>query len=267
MQPWMLWAKSHQSWMQEPWSPSWMESPWEHQKEQKLTIQQWLRLMKRYINKSGKLQFWLEPPKHMWTYMWLIGWPPNWRIQYLRPWLSGSLTGMYRIWNTCLEMMQILRRENYPLRIEEADTLPRSPLPSPHTNWWVWWGFVVCSLLGSSISCHEWMSARCWTHRVSNELCTCYVTGSGGQEWPHKCRRWSATVSNVSNMKVLIPKPQCNPSLLLLLWSCYTLTLPVLRQLWSWINPQMCRTFWSLWPLYKTHHGICDPQSNCKNHC
>ena len=46
-------------------------------------------------------------------------------------------------------------------------------------------------------------------------------------------------------MKALVPKPQCDPSLLLLLWSCYTLTFPVLRQLWSWINPQMWWMFWS----------------------
>ena len=37
-----------------------------------------------YISKSGKQQFWLEPTMHMWTYMWLIGWLPNRRIQYLR---------------------------------------------------------------------------------------------------------------------------------------------------------------------------------------
>ena len=29
MQPQMPWAKSHQSWMQEPWSPSWRKSLWE----------------------------------------------------------------------------------------------------------------------------------------------------------------------------------------------------------------------------------------------
>ena len=58
------------------------------------------------------------------------------------------------------------------------------------------------------------------------------------------------------------PKPQCDPSLLLHLWSCYTLILPALRQWWSWINPKTWWTFWSLWPIYETHYGICDPQIN-----
>ena len=81
--------------------------------------------------------------------------------------------------------------------------------------------------------------------RVSSELCTCYMTSSGGQEWCHRCRRQSVTVSDASSMKALMPKSQYDQSLLLLLWSCYTLTLPVLRQLWSWINPQTWWTFWS----------------------
>ena len=111
MQWQMLWVESHWSWMQELWSPSWMESPWEWQKEWMLMIWLWLRLMKKYISKSGKLWFWLEPSKHMWTYMWLIGWPPNRRSQYLRPQLGRFLTGKCRIWNTCWEMMQIQRTE------------------------------------------------------------------------------------------------------------------------------------------------------------
>ena len=101
--------------------------------------------------------------------------------------------------------------------------------------------------------------------RVSSKLCTCYMTSSGGPEWLHRWRKWSANVSYASSMKSLIPKSKCNPSFLLLLWGCYTLTLPVLRQLWSWIN---CQTWWMfglLWPLYETHHGVCDPWSNCKN--
>ena len=111
MQPWMLWAKSPWTWMQEPWSPSWMESLWEWQKEWMLMIQQWLRLIKKNISKSGKLLFWLEPAGCMWTYMWLIGWPPNRRIKYLRLWSSGFVIRKCRIWNSCWEMTQILRRE------------------------------------------------------------------------------------------------------------------------------------------------------------
>ena len=81
--------------------------------------------------------------------------------------------------------------------------------------------------------------------RVSSKLYTCYTTGSGGLEWSYRCRRWSATVSDASSMKALVPKPKCDPSLLLLIWICYSLTLPVLRQLWSWIRPQTWWTFWS----------------------
>ena len=38
-------------------------------------------------------------------------------------------------------------------------------------------------------------------------------------------------------MKALVPKPQCDHSLLLHLWSCYTLTLPAFRQPWNWDQP------------------------------
>ena len=37
--------------------------------------------------------------------------------------------------------------------------------------------------------------------RVSSEHCTCYMTSSGGLEWPHRCRMQSATVSIASSMK------------------------------------------------------------------
>ena len=53
---------------------------------------------------------------------------------------------------TCWEMMQILRRRNYPLRVEEANTLPESPLPSSNTNRGVERSFAVCSPHGSLIS-------------------------------------------------------------------------------------------------------------------
>ena len=98
--------------------------------------------------------------------------------------------------------------------------------------------------------------------RVSSRHCSCYMTSSGGKEWLLRCRRWSATVSNASNMKALVPKPQCDPSLLLHLWSCYTLTLPVLRQQWSWINSKtwwnfrsfvttLQNTLWHMWSQVK----------------
>ena len=80
-------------------------------KSRTLMTQWWLRLMKRYISNSGKLLSRLELPIHTWTYIWLIGWLLNSKIQYLRPLLSGFPTGKYRIWSICWEMMQMLGRE------------------------------------------------------------------------------------------------------------------------------------------------------------
>ena len=98
--------------------------------------------------------------------------------------------------------------------------------------------------------------------RVSSRHCACYMTSSCDQEWPLRCRRQLAAASDASNMKSIMPKPQCNPSLLMHLYSCYILTLQVLRQWWSWINPKMWWTLWSFattlwnmlwhtWPLTK----------------
>ena len=106
-------------------------------------------------------------------------------------------------------MTQILRRENYPLRAEEDNALPRSPLPLPHTNWQVR-SFVVHSPHHSLSSCHEWMWLRCWT-LGSAANSTCYMTSSGGlQEWLHRCRGQLATVSKASSMKALCKSPKVN---------------------------------------------------------
>ena len=91
----------HWVWTQNLWSPSWKESLWEQSEEQMLITQWCLRLMKRYISKSGKLQLRLEPPMYMWTYMWLTGWPLNRGIQYLRWQLNGFPSGKYSIWSIC----------------------------------------------------------------------------------------------------------------------------------------------------------------------
>ena len=53
-------------------------------------------------------------------------------------------------------------RENYPSRVEKADTLPRSPLPLPHTGWQIGRSFVVHGPHSSSSCSHEWMSLRYW---------------------------------------------------------------------------------------------------------
>ena len=81
--------------------------------------------------------------------------------------------------------------------------------------------------------------------RVSNRCCACYITSSGGQVWWCRCRKWSAAVIDAFSMEAVIPKPQCDWSLLPHLWSCYMLTLPALRPQWSWMDPQMWWAFWS----------------------
>ena len=98
---------------------------------------------------------------------------------------------------------------------------------------------------------------------VSSGCCVCYMVNSGGKAWPCRCRRHSAPASDASGMKAIMPRSQCDWSLSLHLWSCYMFTLPALRPLWSWINPQMWLTFWSfvatlqntlwyMWPQYQT---------------
>ena len=218
--------------------------------------------MKRYISKSGKLQSWLELPMHVWTYMWLIGWLPNRRIQYLRPWLSGSLTRKYRIWNTCWEMMQILRREK--LSFESGKSWCSTKEPSTIATHWLANWKKFCSLWSPQlIELLPWMDVtEMLETRVSSKLCTYYMTSSGGLEWPCRCRRPLAAANDASNMKALMPKHQCSPSLSLLPWSCYTWTSQALRWLWSWANHQTWWMFWSFattlqnmswltWPLIR----------------
>ena len=60
-------------------------------------------------------------------------------------------------------MMQRLRWGKLFSKSREANGQPRSPLPSPHTNWPVGRCFAICGHHGSLSNCHEWMSLRCWT--------------------------------------------------------------------------------------------------------
>ena len=98
--------------------------------------------------------------------------------------------------------------------------------------------------------------------KANSGHCACCMTSSGGQEWSLRCIRGLAVVSDASNMKAFMPKPQHDPSLSQLLWSCCMLTLPAVRQWWSWIKPQMWWMFWSFattswstlwctWPLIR----------------
>ena len=81
--------------------------------------------------------------------------------------------------------------------------------------------------------------------KANSRHCACYMASSSGPAWPLRCRRWLAAMGNASNTKAFVPKPQCDWSLLPHLWSCCMLTLPALRQWWSWSSPQMWWTFWS----------------------
>ena len=54
--------------------------------------------------------------------------------------------------------------------------------------------------------------------KANSRHCACCMTSSGGQEWLLRCRRQVEAVSNASNMKAFMPKPQCDPSVSLLLW-------------------------------------------------
>ena len=116
MQPQMPWAKLHQSWMQELWSPSWTDSLCDWQEEQMLMTLWWWKLMKRYISMSRKLPSKLQPLICMWAYMWLIGlaaqwedpvfkaaidWIPNQKVQNLKHLLGNNVNteeGMVILW-------------------------------------------------------------------------------------------------------------------------------------------------------------------------
>ena len=134
-----------------------------------LTTWWWLRLMKRNISRSGTLQSCLELPICMWTYTWLIGRLSSRKIPHLRLWSNGFPTGKYRIWNICWEMMQTQKGKGYPLRMEKTDTLPGSPLPSPHTGWGFGRSFVVHIPHGSPSGCMNgnnqdaWHQGQQWT--------------------------------------------------------------------------------------------------------
>ena len=153
----------------------------------------------------------------------LIGWPFNGKIQYLRPWSIGSPIGKYRIWSISWEMMQTLRREWGMAILQEQKYLMLYQRALYHCHTLVGdleevFQFVVPTAhwVAAINGCH-WDAG----HLVSSKGCTYCRTSSGGPSWPHRCRKWSATVNDASNMKTLVPKHQCSPSLPLLLCSYY----------------------------------------------
>ena len=189
--------------------------------------------------------------------MWLIGWPPNRRIQYLKPESTGSEAPAGK-W------LKNWGRENYSPRAEEANALPRSLLPLSHTKWWVGKSFAIHSPHGSLSICHEWMSPRCqtpgsavdavlatWPVLVARHGCT---DAEGNQQlWAmHPAWRQSYQSPNVTD--------HC--------YHTFGVATCWLYQHWdhdgAGSTPKCDETFGLLWPLYKTCHGICDPKSNCK---
>ena len=85
----------------------------------------------------------------------VIEWISGWKVWYLTP--AGRWC---KYW----------RGKNYSPRPEEANALPRSPLPLPHPHWQIGQCFVIHSLQGSLSSCHEWMSPKCWTPGSANTV-------------------------------------------------------------------------------------------------
>ena len=154
--------------------------------------------------------------------MWLIGWPLIGRIQYLRLWSIGFPIRKYRTWSISAEMMQTLRRQMATLQEWKKLMLYQGALYHCHTpagKLGEVMQFVVpmAHLVAAMNGCH-----RDAGHQGQQQiLLPTTGPGSGGQAWPCRCRRQLASVNNASNMRALMPKHQCSPSLPLLLWSCY----------------------------------------------
>ena len=103
------------------------------------------------------------------------------------------------------------------------------------------------------------MSLRCWTPGLAARCCACYMTGSGGQAWLHRCRRQSAAMSNASSIKAVIPRPSVTHH------CYYTFGVATcwLYQHWDHdgvgSTPKCGEPFGLLQPLYKTHYGTWPP--------
>ena len=134
-------------------------------------------------------------------------------------------------------------RENYSPRVEEANALPRSPLPLPHTNWQVGRRFAICGPHGSLSSCHEWMSLRCWTPGSAADAVLA--------TWPVLVARNGHTDAE-GDQQLWVMHPACSqscqsPNATHHCYCTFWVATCWLYQLWDhdWINPQTWWTFWS----------------------
>ena len=148
----------------------------------------------------------------------MIEWISGWKVQDLKHLLGGE-TDMEQ----GKTILQEWKKVTFHQRALYHHHTPAGELDSwsPRVTKWLSW-MDVTDMLGT---------------RTNNGHCVCYRASSGGQEWLLKCRRWSATVSNASIMKALMPKPQCHPSLLLYHWSCYTLTFSSIEMMMELDQP------------------------------
>ena len=154
--------------------------------------------------------------------------------------------------------------------MEEANNLPRSPLPLSHTKWQVGRSFVIHSPHGSPSSCHEWMSSRCQSpgSAMDTVLASWLVLvawhghsdAEGDQQLWVMHPSWRQSYQSHNMQLIIITTPL---ELLHVDFTSIEITW------WSWINPQTWWTFWSfvttfqdtswhIWPLLWW---------NCENHC
>ena len=87
---------------------------------------------------------------------------------------------------------------------------------------------------------------------------------SGGSAWPHRCRKWLATVSNASNMKVLVQNANAAHHC-----HCFFgVATCEFHKHWDGYrvrpNTKHGECFGLLQSLYKTCHGLCDPNQTAK---
>ena len=103
--------------------------------------------------------------------------------------------------------------------------------------------------------------------KVSRKLCTCYMTGSVA---------WDGHMDAGSNQWLWAMHPAWRhlcwgPSATHHCCCSFGVAAHWLYQCWGscWVGsaPRHGECFGLLQLLCETHHGICDPWSNCKNHC